>query len=90
MLSSKEYKLLEFQGSWCVPCQRMKPIVKEALKNIENVELVMVDVDEDPSMAIQFKVRSIPTLVLLKNDQVVRTMVGSKNINEVKEFLQVS
>ena len=86
---SKEYKLYEIQGVWCSPCQRMAPIVKEALKSVDNVELIIVDVDKEPDLARTFKVRSIPMLVLVKDDEVIKTMVGVRNINEVKEFLQV-
>ena len=83
-----EYKLLEFQVSWCSPCQKMKPFVKEAVESTKNVDLVVVDVDEEPDMARMFKVRSIPMLVLLKGEDVVGTMVGLRNVNEIKSFLK--
>lgn len=90
MSSSREYKLLKFEGGWCLPCKRMSPIVNEALKTVDNVELIVIDVDQEPDLAREFKVRSIPMLVLVKGDEVIKTMVGSRSIGEVKEFLKTT
>lgn len=89
MLSS-EYKLLEFQGTWCIPCQKIRPFVKEAVESVGNVELIVVDVDKEPDMARAYKVRSIPMLVLVKGDNIIGTMVGAKSANEIKAFLQTA
>lgn len=85
-----EYKLFDFSAGWCSPCKTMAPIIKEAIKSVDNVELIVVDVDKEPDLARTFKVRSIPMLVLVKDDEVVKTMVGLRSIKEVKEFLQVN
>ena len=90
MLSSNEYVLIKMAASWCNPCHKMEPIVKKALEGMDNISLLEVDVEENPDMARKYKVRSIPMLVLIKNNEVIKTMVGLRNINEVKEFLKTT
>jgi thioredoxin 1 len=87
---SNEYKLFDFNAGWCSPSKTMAPIIKEAIKSVDNVELIVVDVDKEPDLARTFKVRSIPMLVLVKDDEVIKTMVGLRSVKEVKEFLQVN
>jgi thioredoxin 1 len=87
MLSSDEYRLLIFSGSWCVPCGKMHENISEAIKDITNVKIVEVDVDKEPDMTREYKVRSIPFLVLLKGDDAIGTMVGVRPVEEIKKFL---
>jgi len=89
MLSS-EYKLLDFQADWCLPCQTMGKSLKEVMKNINNIELVKVDIDKEPDMARTYQIRSIPTLVLIKEGNIIGKMVGAKSVNEIKAFLQTA
>ena len=86
MLSSK-YRLLEFSGTWCASCQRMKPTVERAVNDLGNIELVEVDVDKEPNLSREFQVRSIPMLVLLNEDGVLGTLVGNRSLEDIKKFL---
>ena len=71
--------LLDFNATWCGPCKMIAPII-EALAN-ENPDFLVgtVDVDMQPMLAARFQVRSIPTVILLKDGQVVKQFVGAQS-----------
>ena len=80
---SKNKKILRFTASWCKPC-------KSLAENLERADLPLpievVDIDVNEELANQYNVRSVPTLVLLKNDIEVKRSVGSKTVNQLKEW----
>ena len=69
--------LVDFWAPWCGPCKMQGPILdKVAAKVGDKAVVAKVNVDENPAIAAQFGVRSIPTLILFKNGQKVRDFVG--------------
>ena len=69
--------LIDFFATWCGPCKMLAPIIEELAAEYEGkVKVCKVDVDNDPDLAIKFQVSSIPTLVLLKNGELVNKHVG--------------
>lgn len=69
--------LLDFFATWCGPCKMLAPIIEELASEYEGkVKIFKVDVDNDPELARQFDIASIPTLVLLKNGEPVDKHVG--------------
>lgn len=77
VLSSSQPVLADFWASWCGPCRMLSPIVDEvAEEKIGSVKVVKINVDEEPELAQQYGVMSIPTLILFKNGQVTNTSVG--------------
>lgn len=69
--------LVDFYADWCGPCKMVAPIVEEMAKEYEGKLIVgKVDVDASPKTAQKFNVMSIPTLILFKNGQPVKQMVG--------------
>lgn len=80
--------LIDFYADWCGPCRMLSPIVEE-IKNeySDKVKVVKVNVDENPDIAGQYGVRSIPTLVVVKNGKVDKTMIGFRPKNEILKML---
>ena len=71
--------LVDFWATWCGPCKMVAPIVSEiAAENAGKIKVCKVDVDENPGLAAQFNVRSIPTLIVFKNGVAVNAIVGAR------------
>ena len=78
VLHSEKPVLLDFWASWCGPCRMLSPIVDEVAEERSDVKVGKVNVDEQPELAGQFGVMSIPTLVVMKGGKVVNKMVGAR------------
>ena len=80
--------LVDFWASWCGPCQMLAPIIEELDVELTDVLIAKVDVDQEQSLAMDYKVVSIPTLLLFKNGEAVERMVGFHNKDEITELLK--
>ena len=79
--------LVDFWAVWCGPCQMMAPILHELEAEMPDVQIGKVNVDEQMDLAQQFKVVSIPMLILIKNGQVAAKDIGVKSKEELLEFM---
>lgn len=77
-------KVIKFSADWCGPCQTLSPIVKEIAAEFPDVEFQYVDVDENPALAQQFSVASIPTMVFLKDGVEQKTLVGLQKATVIR------
>ena len=80
--------LVDFLAVWCGPCQMMAPILHELEAEMPDVQIGKVNVDEQMDLARQFRVVSIPTLIIFKNGQEVQRMVGVTSKEELKDALK--
>ena len=70
--------LVDFYADWCGPCKMMSPVLDQLSAELEGkIKIGKVNVDDDPELAGQFKVMSIPNFVLIKNGQVVDQVIGA-------------
>ena len=82
-----EVVLVDFFAEWCGPCQMLAPVLEELDKEGQ-VKIVKIDVDKVPELARQFRVMSIPTVMLFKNGQFVKKQLGFMPLEALKEFVK--
>lgn len=86
VLNAKEPVLVDFWATWCGPCMRQGPVVEELAE--EGYAVGKVDVDQNMALAQQFRVVSIPTLILFKNGTEVQRFVGLTSKEDLKNALE--
>ena len=88
VLESKEPVLIDFYADWCAPCKMIAPIVEEIAGEVSGVKVGKINVDEEPGLAGEFGVMSIPTLVVMKDGKPVKTIVGVQPKKEIMNMLE--
>ena len=87
VLHSDKPVLLDFWATWCGPCRMLSPIVDEVAEERSDIKVGKVNVDEQPELAGQFDVMSIPTLLVFENGKLVNRAVGARPKSGVLSLL---
>ena len=87
VLKSAQPVLLDFWAAWCGPCRMLSPIVDEVAEERSDIKVGKVNVDEQPELAGQFDVMSIPTLLVFENGKLVNRAVGARPKSGVLSLL---
>ncbi|HBD63906.1 MAG TPA: thioredoxin [Clostridiales bacterium] len=87
VLKSDKPVLLDFWATWCMPCKMISPVVEEIAKEVPGVKVGKVNIDEQPELASAFNVMSIPTLAVMKEGKIIKTMVGVKPKSSILKML---
>ena len=87
VMNSDKTVLLDFWAPWCAPCRMMVPIIEEIAGERPDIKVGKINVDEQPELASEFSIMSIPTLVVMKNGKIVQQVSGARPKNAILEML---
>ena len=83
VINSEKPVLVDFWASWCGPCRMVGPILDEIAAEHPEYKVVKINIDEEPELASRYRVISIPTLLVMKDGQVVQQSVGARPKNQI-------
>lgn len=79
--------LVDFWAAWCGPCKMLAPIIDQIAEEHPEVKVAKVNIDEEASLAIDYKVMSIPTLLVFKNGEVVNQAIGVQSKTDIEGMI---
>lgn len=88
VLKSDKTVLIDFYADWCGPCKMISPIIEAVAKENQNIKVVKVNVDDAQDIAIKYDVMSIPTLVVVKNGEETKRVVGLVDKTEISNMIK--
>ncbi|SDU32759.1 thioredoxin [Jiangella alkaliphila] len=91
VLQSDKPVLVDFWAEWCGPCRMIAPVLEEIAASQDNLEIVKLNVDENPEIAASYRITSIPALNVYSGGQVVKQIVGAKPkaalLNDLSDYV---
>ena len=77
-----------FTADWCNPCKKVRPIVEE-INRETSAKFQIIDVDSEPDLVKRFEIRSVPTFILIENNQEVNRITGAQTRDQLEKFIKL-
>ena len=89
VLKSDKTTIVDFYADWCGPCKMMSPVIdKIAKEKSETIKVGKVNVDDNQNLAIKYNIMSIPTILIFKNGNVVKSFIGVTSKEEIENIIK--
>ena len=85
--SQSNLVLVDFWAEWCGPCKQISPILEEIANEKENLNILKLNIDENPATPQKYNVRGIPTLMLFKDGKLIDTKIGSLPKSSLEDWI---
>lgn len=87
VIDSKKPVLVDFWASWCGPCKMLSPIIEQVAEEATEFVVGKVNVDEEPDLAMKYRIMTIPTLVVIKDGKVVNQVSGVQTKQQILDMM---
>ena len=88
LINSEKAVMVDFSAEWCAPCKMMKPILAELKTRLgDKVTIIKVDIDSNPSLSTLYNIRSVPTLAVFKNGNIIWRNSGVMSADQLAKVL---
>lgn len=87
VLQAEQTVLVDFWAAWCGPCKMVAPVIDQIAAEHEEIKVCKVNVDEQASLAMDYKVMSIPALMVFKNGQLVNKTMGVQSKSDIESLI---
>ncbi len=86
MINGEQLTLVDFFATWCGPCKMMHPILEQLKEKMgDDIRILKVDVDKNEALSMQYRIQSVPTLMLFKKGEMLWRQSGAMNLNDLMQ-----
>ena len=89
IINSEQLTLVDFFATWCGPCKMMHPVLEQLKEQMgDNIRIIKIDVDKNEELCINYRIQSVPTLMLFRKGETLWRQSGALSLNQLKDIVE--